>query len=659
MIRQARRPLTRTSPTVYFLKLFIPLFILMVGTAIVVGLLLQERHVREIRHNQVEHVRLEREVLQTDIQAHISDAVYLADLTSLALANPGAAMTPEQVLERAFYYFSREQSVYDQVRFLDAQGKERVRINKSLKGPLVVPPDKLQDKKDRYYFSDGIKQEPGQVYISPFDLNVEHHQIERPLKPTLRFASPVRSPQGGKAGLVVLNFLGYPLLERLRRAGKAGGGDMYLVNREGWWLVGPSPDKEWGFQIVSRSAQNMSRVFPKAWEDIASHPEGQVFTPNGLFTFQMVRVLNQAGELGSALPQGKLDDLWWVVSRVPSKALILPWRATQIGLVLGGLALMAALVWFWALSRSRRARAEMEVQEQQQRLEAVSNTAQDAIAMIDSQDKVQFWNRAAESLFGYSREEVMGQELHHLVSTPEVRAMAHKGMELFAQSGQGAVLSGLREVMARRKDGTSFPAEIAVSAFQMHGQWFAGGSVRDISNRKNYERELKRLANTDALTGVFSRRRFLELSGQEIARSRRYGGPLSLLMLDLDHFKAVNDTHGHEVGDLVLQSFVKACQAVLREVDIFGRVGGEEFMVTLPETSAEGALKAGERLRASVEETVVRAGGKEIRFTVSIGAAVWREGLDLETLMGRADEALYRAKEGGRNRVALAEENKS
>jgi diguanylate cyclase (GGDEF)-like protein len=193
--------------------------------------------------------------------------------------------------------------------------------------------------------------------------------------------------------------------------------------------------------------------------------------------------------------------------------------------------------------------------------------------------------------------------------------------------------------------------EVSAGAFQLDGVWFAAGNVRDITERKQAEQEFKRLANTDDLTGTLNRRRFLELAQAEVLRAQRYGSPLSLLMLDLDHFKAINDTYGHGVGDLVLRSLVEVSKEVLRVVDVFGRVGGEEFMALLPETNLEGALTVAERLRAAFAARTVTAGGNEIRCTASLGVAVLAPDMTLEQLMKAADEALYQAKKRGRNQV--------
>ncbi len=178
------------------------------------------------------------------------------------------------------------------------------------------------------------------------------------------------------------------------------------------------------------------------------------------------------------------------------------------------------------------------------------------------------------------------------------------------------------------------------------------GVIQDITERKAIETRLAKEANTDALTGCANRRHFLERANQEFARSLRYGGTLSLLMLDLDHFKSVNDLHGHHVGDLTLQRFVAVCQEAIREEDLLGRLGGEEFAILLPETEREKAVDAAERIRTAVEGSGVPIGEGVLHITASIGVATLdKEDVGIETMLGRADEALYLAKNRGRNRV--------
>jgi len=169
--------------------------------------------------------------------------------------------------------------------------------------------------------------------------------------------------------------------------------------------------------------------------------------------------------------------------------------------------------------------------------------------------------------------------------------------------------------------------------------------------------ELQYLAGHDTLTGAFSRRAFIDLAEREQSRGQRSGQSMALLMVDLDHFKAINDSHGHQVGDQVLQRFVEIAQSCLRRQDILGRYGGEEFMVLLPDTARATALMVAERICATVAKIpiVLREQDSPIRISVSIGVVVGDNKVSLDRLIGLADQAMYRAKAAGRNRVEYAE----
>jgi len=164
---------------------------------------------------------------------------------------------------------------------------------------------------------------------------------------------------------------------------------------------------------------------------------------------------------------------------------------------------------------------------------------------------------------------------------------------------------------------------------------------------------LVRIATTDALTGIFNRRHFMALLAREQHRADRYATSFSLLMLDIDHFKRINDTYGHLVGDEAIKAMAGAAAKFLRPTDMIGRFGGEEFVVMLPHTDEAGAVVAAERIRQSVAEVVVPAGSQDVRFTVSIGVATYVRRAKLDQLFECTDKALYAAKSGGRNQVCV------
>ncbi len=169
---------------------------------------------------------------------------------------------------------------------------------------------------------------------------------------------------------------------------------------------------------------------------------------------------------------------------------------------------------------------------------------------------------------------------------------------------------------------------------------------------KEYAAQMKSLAQTDVLTGICNRRYFMEQGTNMFKSAKRTDRPLSVMLLDIDHFKKVNDTFGHAAGDEVLKKMSISALGKLRDIDLFGRIGGEEFAVVMPEAAIEGAHKTADRLRKSLSELEIKFDNKTISFTVSIGVTTRRpEDETLEEVLKRSDAYLYAAKEGGRNRV--------
>ena len=281
----------------------------------------------------------------------------------------------------------------------------------------------------------------------------------------------------------------------------------------------------------------------------------------------------------------------------------------------------------------------------------------DPIVVVDGRGRIVDLNRAAEedlglkvysdvpitlgTLWARSRAKPRLREIIELVPWDDPDPAALRSFEVTITSldergapGRSALL--LRDVTERER----LARELETTA--------------DALRQANHELEC--LARTDGLTGLANRRHFMEAFQRELDRASRYGHELTVLLLDLDHFKSVNDTHGHAAGDAVLRQAARAIEEICRDVDLGARIGGEELAVLLPETDAEGAHALAERLRRKIWQTEhLSPAGTPFRVTTSIGVATSTDlPVTAEALLHTADEALYRAKEGGRNQVAVA-----
>lgn len=483
------------------------------------------------------YLQLAEQLIQRDYFEITGDLKFVAGspLLKRYLTQP----TPESLkrIQQTFLLMAREYGRYDQIRYIDKTGHEVVRVNYNAGHPTVVPARGLQDKGDRPYFQQAVNLPPGEIYLSPMDLNIENNAIEVPFKPMIRVAAPVFDERGARRGIVVLNFLARNIEDGLRRGIPVGDGQVFMVlNEQGYWLSHPDKSKEFGFMFHD-TGRRFESDYPQEWQAIALRGQGVLQTTHGLFVYALIDALTLGGR-----PDG-------------SRARALP-GAGKMHLVMH---VPASLL-------------------------------------------------TADSLF------------------------------------KRPVTAGLLIFML-----------VVIAALAMTSAYIRLSNRQRLAHEKFIRQKTEELAHTDELTGIANRRHFTLLAEREVDRADRTGQPLALLMLDIDHFKRINDRHGHALGDQALKAFCRACEQVLRKTDVFGRVGGEEFAILMPDTDQQTALAVAGRLRDAVAQAEVRgADGTTVPFTVSIGvSAVAGGGRQLDELLSRADAALYQAKEGGRDRVVV------
>ncbi|MCJ2165933.1 MULTISPECIES: diguanylate cyclase [unclassified Pseudodesulfovibrio] len=470
---------------------------------------------------------------------HISgDVLFLAKQNELILLLGSGSEEQIKAMQLEYVRLAESKKVYDQIRYLDATGMERVRVNDRDGQIETVPANQLQNKGDRYYFKECFALGDRDIFISPLDLNIENGQVEHPLTPMMRFGTPVFDSAGNKRGIVLINYTAKTLLKRIIHSGIASEGTKMLMNQSGYWLLHPDESREWGFMFKGREKDSFAEDYPDEWQRITATQQGQISTDNGLFTYKKIYPLAEGRSFSTSLnPQ-----------------------------VDGGSADDARRGYYWIL-------------------------------------------------LSHIRPEILNGYTHSLL------------FRLFMGGG----------------------ALFMVVAF---GAWHLALAI---SRRRMYQAQLIALALYDPLTGLPNRKLFFDRLTAGIANARRYDRKLALLYIDLDGFKEVNDTKGHQAGDELLIKVSGTLSTSVRSTDTVARLGGDEFAIILSEVhNVEEAARVGEKIvRELCRSFDLKAGTVEIGG--SIGVAVFPDHEDTENeLLKSADQAMYESKSKGKNTCTVA-----
>ncbi|MCT4596925.1 MAG: sensor domain-containing diguanylate cyclase [Vallitalea sp.] len=292
----------------YFIVSFSILFLISFCVIFVYEKKVREIHIEELKSSEKHLVSLQKDLISKELSGIQDDLHYLQ-----------YAFTDELIKENYtevanhWLIFSTNRHIYDQIRFINYNGDEQVRINVNKKDSYIVPTSSLQNKKNRYYFYKTTELDKGNVYISPLDLNIEHGEIEVPYKPMIRFSTPIYDKTNELKGVIVLNYLAKSFIDNFRQLSKNSHGDVMLLNSEGYWLSSSNKDLEWNFMFDHRKHITFKTQYKNEWSSI-NKGSGQIISSKGLFTFEPVQLKcnfsdeyhNDAYTLG--------DDNWYIVS---------------------------------------------------------------------------------------------------------------------------------------------------------------------------------------------------------------------------------------------------------------------------------------------------------------------------------------------------------
>ena len=520
-------------------KLFLFLLVLigsiLGGAAAILHHTAKNDYLAELKAREARVIGMENAAIQAEFDALASNVLFLAGQNELIRYLDTGDERLLGAIREEYLRLANTNESYDQVRFLNKAGMEKVRVNRESGPAVAIPKARLQDKGKRYYFTDCFALGKDSVYVSPLDLNVENGIVEFPLKPMIRVGSPVFDSRENKKGVVLVNYKASMLLDRIAESGEGSRGEQMLLNPDGYWLLGPNSDRIWGFMFKDLADDTFAQEYPEEWAAIRRMKTGQIMTGNGLFSFLTLRPLGDRYQDKTALPQDA--------------------RPCNID----------AQDYFWVL----------------------------------------------------------------LTRVPPEVMQAHANGFLFKLGTWGGGLF----------------------LFIMGG---AGHLSIAITRRRAYQAQLVQWALYDALTGLANRKLFFDHLAADLAHAERHERRLALLYIDLDGFKAVNDTHGHKAGDDLLVQVGERLTGILRKSDTVARLGGDEFAVILTEADEEAAIRVGGKI---IEELgrPFSLSAVDVTIGASVGVAVYPDHENSqEALIKSADQAMYESKARGKNSCTSA-----
>ncbi|SDJ99908.1 diguanylate cyclase [Billgrantia gudaonensis] len=561
------------------------------------------------------------------------------------LASAGLA---DERLEAQFDTLLRHYARYTKVVLIDTQGRERLRVTRHTspaRPPLAV------DHAEADYFREAMKLFPRDLYVSPPGRGRHSGHTGKEVVPVIDIATPVFGADGQRLGVLLFSLDWHYLTAGLRHSLSIDtNAQPVMIDAQGNWLLSmttePPFDIDYGDPI------------PTAFrESLATAERGQAEFDDHRIQFRTIDIRNLEHR-GLAGMTHSLSDYhpWWlgVAMPKPDLATLLADDIAPLMILTLLYGLSVAFGIFWVLSSHRQLRLKWEAQQRAREVRDLYENAPCGYHSLDSSGRVVKMNHTELEWLGYRAEEVIGKRHYRDFVSPATRAAFDAGF----RNVLGPSREGMAECELITRSGQALPVVIQGTAYTNRlGFVHSRAMVFDLTERKRLEETLARQAMTDPLTGLGNRRYLEDQAAKEIARAQRSGEALSLIAVDLDRFKRINDEYGHDVGDLVLQTFAETAKSRLREGDVLCRMGGEEFAILLPSTAKAQAMRVAERLRQAIETTPVPVGQDVsedglLHYTASLGVTlVMAQETNLKSAIKRADRGLYAAKEKGRNQA--------
>jgi PAS domain S-box-containing protein len=411
-----------------------------------------ENNLRLLQKEQERVVKLAAGILQQEMDSVLSDLRYLSQHNELRNYLARSDRAHRLDLAKEYLGLVTQKRSYDQIRYIDLDGMEQVRVNFNDGRPEIVADEALQDKGHRYYFEEALWLSPGQIYVSPFDLNMEQGEVGSPPRPAIRFVLPVADEQGLVRGMVVLNYLGRRLLDKLVDL-QGETGKVWLLNPQGYWLLGPRPEDEWSFMFPQQPQRNLAELSPELWQQLQAETSGVHQSATSRIVFERVYPLlgasSTAGSTNIARPVDAERYYWTVAVELAQPAL----EAANADLLNKLRSIYATLAIFGFVAAGALSFVGNRNQALSRATKKVLDNLPQLVAYVDKEQRYRFNNQAYERLFGQRPQDIYGKSLPELLGETAYRdirayveqALSGKAVDFELQLAyQGA---GLRDVV--------------------------------------------------------------------------------------------------------------------------------------------------------------------------------------------------------------------
>ena len=522
----------------------------------------------------------------------------------------------EDEVREIFFAIANSNNTIMQTRLLNKDGLEIIRINRdsSEEEPYIVDKSQLQNKSQRDYFKILSKMNKNEIWHSNFDLNIENGKIEVPYKPTFRIGMPIFDKDKFE-GIVIINVL---LNDLFRVIGNSTIFEHYIIDKNQNYIL--HPNSQFSFNKYTNIQRDIKEDFPDGLES------------KEVFSYSLKNILKNEDE-----------SIMFLKTKSDYKQELIKDKTNTL-IIVFVLTLLLSLIMAIFVSKT-----PIEIQ---RKLYKANNRLKEFKSIIDKyvittttrpDSTIVEVSSAFEKISGYSKEELLGKEIS-IIKHPQRDKQIIK--ELWDTILEQKTWTGI--IKNKKKNGEEYWLEQTIipkiNEENKNIENFLSISV-DVTDKK----ELEKIATIDKLTNIYNRRMLDDFLKTEIEIANRHNEDLSLIIVDIDHFKIVNDTFGHLTGDNLLTSISKIILKNIRNTDIFGRYGGEEFLIICRKTTKENAFVLAEKLRILIKEFKFDEIGHK---TISLGISDFQKSDTVETLFKKAD-TLYEAKNTGRDKSVI------